>query len=123
VLSSDPDFEVILIATGSEMMLTENAAGLLRAQGRKVRVVSMPSCELFAAQPQAYRESVLPSACRKRVTVEMGTTFGWDRYAGLDGLKLGIDHFGHSAPYEIIAEEYGFTPAKVAAKVAAYLKA
>ena len=122
VVECEKDFDVILIGTGSEVGTVLGAAKLLREQGKKVRVVSMPSWELFEKQSAEYKESVLPKACTKRVAVEAGTTFGWERYVGSEGLVLGIDHFGASAPKEKLAEEYGFTAESVAAHVAAYLK-
>ncbi len=121
VLSDDSDFEVIIIATGSEVMVASDAAVLLRQQGRKVRVVSMPSWELFDKQDAAYRNSVLPPTCRNRVSLEAGSTFGWCKYTGSEGLCLGIDHFGDSAPAGVLAEKYGFNPEAVAAKVQKYL--
>lgn len=121
VVSCEEGFEVILIATGSEVSATLAAAEQLRAQGRKVRVVSMPSWELFERQDAAYREKVLPASCTRRVAVEAGSTFGWNRYVGDAGLVIGIDHFGASAPAEKLAEEYGFTPDRIAKAVADYL--
>ncbi|MFA4945407.1 MAG: transketolase [Lentisphaeria bacterium] len=121
VLSDDPGFEAIVIATGSELMTTYRAVEKLRAQGRKIRLVSMPSCELFNRQDAAYRESVLPDACAKRVTVEAGLTLGWERYAGRHGLMIGLDRFGASAPAKVLAEKFGFTPDAIATKIAAYL--
>ena len=121
VLSDDPDFEAIVIATGSELMITYNAVEALRKEGRRLRLVSMPSLELFARQSTAYRESVLPAACAKRVSVEAGTTFGWDRYTGLQGLRIGIDHFGASAPYKVLAQKYGFTTEAITANIRTYL--
>jgi len=121
VLSEDAGFEVILMATGSEVGATMGAAALLRQAGRKVRVVSMPSWELFEAQSAAYRESVLPAACSHRVTVEAGSTFGWERYAGAHGLMIGLNRFGDSAPFKKLAEAYGFTAPAIADRVKAYL--
>jgi len=121
VVSDDEAFEVMLIATGSEVQPAMEAADALRGEGRKVRVVSMPSWELFEKQDAAYKESVMPSACRKRVTVEAGITMGWERYAGTDGAMIGVDHFGHSAPYKILADKYGLTGEKIAATVRDYL--
>lgn len=121
VLTEDAGFEAILIATGSEVGPTLGAADLLRKAGRKVRVVSMPSWELFEAQSAAYRESVLPAACTRRVTVEAGSTFGWARYAGSQGLMIGLDRFGDSAPYKKLAEVYGFTAPAIAERTRAYL--
>jgi transketolase len=121
VLSDEPGFEVILIGTGSEVGVVLGAADLLRKEGRKVRVVSLPSWELFEAQPVAYRESVLPAACTRRVTVEAASTFGWERYAGTGGLMIGLNRFGDSAPYKKLAEAYGFTAPAVASRAKAYL--
>lgn len=121
VLSDDADFEVALIATGSEVGASMEAAELLRAKGRKVRVVSMPSWELFEAQDEAYRNSVLPDGDYCRVSVEAGTTMGWDRYTGRCGLRIGIDHFGASAPYQVLAEKWGFTGPGIAQRVEEYL--
>jgi transketolase len=86
----------------------------LDGDGIAARVVSMPSWELFAAQPQAYRDSVLPPDVRARVSIEAGTTFGWERHVGHDGASIGVDRFGASAPYERIYEELGLTPQAVA---------
>ena len=121
VVSEDEGFEAILIASGSELQTVVDAAEILREKGRKVRVVSMPSQELFLAQDETYRESVLPSGCKKRVSVEAGSTFGWERFTGSDGLAIGLDHFGDSAPYKVLAEKYGFTGAALAEKIEAYL--
>jgi len=108
-----------MIASGSEVPLILDAAKLLEdeAPGRKIRVVSMPSVALFEAQSQEYKESVLPPAVRKRVAIEAGRPEGWYRYVGLDGLALGLDHFGESAPANKLAEKYGFTAPTVARKV------
>ncbi|NLF92366.1 MAG: transketolase, partial [Oligosphaeraceae bacterium] len=109
VISSDADFELLLMGSGSELSCAMGAAELLRQQGHKVRVVSMPSWELFEKQPAEYRESVLPASCSRRAVVEAGSGFGWERYVGSQGLILGIDHFGASGPYQVLAREYGFT--------------
>ena len=79
----------------------------------------MPSWELFEKQDQAYKDSVLPPGS-KRVTVEAGTTFGWTKYAGDEGLTIGLDHFGASAPFTVLKEKFGFVPEAVAEKVAAH---
>lgn len=121
VVSSDPGFEVILIGTGSELATAMAGADLLRAKDYKVRVVSMPSWDLFERQSAEYRESVLPAACSRRIAVEAGSSFGWQRYLGTTGLMLGIDHFGASGPYEKLAVEYGFTPESVFDHTVAYL--
>jgi len=108
----EPD--IILIATGSEVSLAVDAAKLLESKGTSVRVVSMPCWEYFAAQDAAYRESVLPPSVRARVSIEAGATFGWERWIGDDGVAIGIDHFGASAPAAAIAEAFGFTASHVA---------
>ncbi|MBV8601685.1 MAG: transketolase [Candidatus Eremiobacteraeota bacterium] len=106
--------DLILIATGSEVSLAVDAAKLLEAKGTAVRVVSMPSCELFDAQDQAYKEGVLPSQVRARMSIEAGATLGWHKYVGERGIAYGIDHFGASAPAGALAKEFGFTPERIA---------
>jgi transketolase len=101
--------ELILIGTGSELQLAFAAAEALEKEGIGCRVVSLPCWELFEDQDAAYRESVLPHDCRKRVTIEAQVPFGWERYAGDEGAIIGIDRFGASAPAEKIFEEFGFT--------------
>ena len=113
--------DVILIATGSEVGTALGAADLLKDKGIKARVVSMPSMELFDEQDQSYRDGVLPPEVKKRVVVEAASPFGWCKYAGEDGLVIGITRFGASAPYKVLAEKFGFTAESVAAKVAEYL--
>ena len=106
--------DMILIATGSEVTLAMDAAKLLTAKGTKVRVVSMPSWHLFEKQDEAYKESVLPKAIKARMSIEAGTTMGWSKYVGDNGIAYGLDHFGTSAPAPEIAKEYGFTPEHIA---------
>ena len=106
---SDGTPDLVLIASGSEVGLIVEAAEVLRGEGVAVRVVSMPSWELFAAQPQAYRDAVLPPSVTKRVAVEAGVTMGWERYVGLEGRILGLDRFGASAPAAVLFEQFGFT--------------
>ncbi len=110
---SGGDAGLVLIATGSEVHLAMEAAQELENEGVGVRVVSMPSQELFEAQPGNYREEVIPSSCRKRLVVEAGISQGWDRYAGDEGKVLGMDRFGASAPYNVLAEKFGFTKENV----------
>ncbi len=105
--------ELVLIATGSEVALAAEAAQLLTAQGRRVRVVSMPSTSVFDAQDAAYRASVLPAGT-KRVAIEAGSRESWWRYVGLDGAVVGMDSFGASAPARKLFEHFGFTAANVA---------
>lgn len=103
------DIEAIIIATGSEVDLAIKAAELLNSRGRKISVVSMPSTNLFDAQDDAYRESVLPSSVKKRVAVEAGVTDGWWKYVGIEGKVIGLDRFGESAPAGDLFKEFGFT--------------
>ncbi|MCA1645566.1 MAG: transketolase [Chloroflexi bacterium] len=112
VLADAPDGrpEVILIATGSEVGLVMDARDLLLAEGRRVRVVSMPSWELFAVQPQAYRDEVLPPAVGARLSVEAASPLGWERWVGQHGEVLGLDRFGASAPIAEIYKHLNFTP-------------
>ncbi|HSR65681.1 MAG TPA: transketolase C-terminal domain-containing protein, partial [Xanthomonadaceae bacterium] len=102
--------ELILLATGSEVGLAMQAAEQL---GDKVRVVSMPSTDVFDRQDAAYRESVLPRDCRRRVAVEAGVSDFWRKYVGLDGAVVGIDGFGASAPAEALFPQFGFTVERV----------
>ena len=106
--------EVILIASGSEVDLAVKAKEMLAAEGRKVRVVSMPSMDIFEEQSAEYRESVLPKTVRRRVAVEALGTFGWDRYTGLDGVTVGMNSFGASAPAGELFRHFGFTAERVA---------
>jgi transketolase len=101
--------DLILIASGSEVGLIVDAADILGREGVKVRCVSMPSWDLFEAQPPAYRESVLPAAATRRLAVEAGATLGWERYVGQAGDVIGIDHFGASAPAKVLLKEFGFS--------------
>jgi len=102
--------EVILLGTGSEAHLALEAGKQLAAEGVAVRVVSLPSWELFDKQPEDYREGVLPSTIRARVAVEAGITLGWEHYVGLDGAVVGMTGFGASAPAEELYEKFGITP-------------
>ncbi len=101
--------EVIFIGTGSEVALCMTAQERLKGYGIKARVVSMPGWNLFEAQDEGYRESVLPRSIKKRVTVEAGSTYGWERWATSDGVTIGIDHYGASAPGDEIMKHFGFT--------------
>jgi transketolase len=101
--------DLILIGTGSELNLCVTAAEKLTAEGKKVRVVSMPSWELFEAQDAAYKESVFPKAVSKRLSVEAGVSFGWTKYTTSDGASVSIDRFGASAPGGVCLEKFGFT--------------
>jgi len=106
--------EVILIATGSEVSLALDARDILAGKGKAVRVVSMPSWELFDAQPKSYRESVLPPRVTARLAIEAGVAQGWAKYVGLAGDVVGLERFGASAPYKVLMEKFGFTPEAVA---------
>ena len=109
--------EAIIIATGSEVSLAVDAAERLGAKGRQVRVVSMPSTDVFDAQDDTYRESVLPRAVMARVAVEAGVSATWLHYVGVRGRVVGIDSFGESAPAEVVFEHFGFTVDNVVANV------
>jgi transketolase len=107
--------DVILIGTGSEVSLCVAAREKLKSYGVKARVVSMPSMNLFEQQDDQYRETVLPNAIRARVTVEAGSTFGWDRWAGPEGIMIGLNRYGASAPGEEVMQRLGFRPENVTA--------
>ena len=106
--------QLILIATGSEVALAlEAARELAKDSALIVRVVSMPSWELFEQQPEKIKRSVLPPYCKKRLVIEAGSSMGWEKYAGAQGRIHGLDHFGASAPYKVLAQEFGFTTANI----------
>jgi transketolase len=110
------ELDLILIGTGSEVQLCVGAAEKLIAEGKKVRVVSMPSWELFEAQDQAYQDSVLPKVAQKRLSVEAGTSFGWQKYTGSEGGSVSIERFGASAPGGTVMDKFGFNVDNVVAK-------
>src|SRR3954452_24797192 len=117
--------KVIIVATGSEVEIALGAATQLEAQGIGTDVVSMPCTERFDAQPAQYRDEILPDVSNReilRVSIEAGTTFGWERYTGLHGLKIGIDRFGVSAPAPDAYDYFGLTPGKIAARVLDFIK-
>jgi len=114
--------DAILVAAGSEVHVAIEAAKLLAEDGIGVRVVSMPSWELFEEQPDEYRESVLPRSVRARVAVEAGITTGWERYVGLDGAVVGMSDFGACGPPQEVMEAFGFTAENVAARARAVLE-
>ncbi|HEY3368335.1 MAG TPA: transketolase [Symbiobacteriaceae bacterium] len=122
VLSDHAGARAALIATGSEVGAALEAQKLLLEQGIAIRVVSMPSTELFDKQPAAYRESVLGGKGMRVAALEAGVTDGWHKYTGSDGLVMGIDRFGASAPADILGREFGFTPGAVAERISAWLK-
>jgi transketolase len=114
--------DLILIASGSEVALIVAAAQHMAAQDIQVRIVSMPSWELFDEQPQAYRDTVLPPAIGARLAVEAGVAQGWHRYVGARGDVLAVDRFGASAAGELVMHEYGFTVASVCQRALALLR-
>ena len=114
--NSDGTPDIILIGTGGETYLCVDAAVKLREEGKKVRVVSMPSWELFEKQDAAYKESVFPASVKKRLAVEAGVSFGWCRYVTDEGATISIDTFGASAPGGVVLEKFGFTVDNVVAK-------
>ncbi len=109
VFCEDAGYQAILIATGSELELALAAKGQLNKQGLKLRLVSMPSTDIFDRQEAAYREAVLPKACQARVAVEAGATMGWYKYVGPEGKVVGLNRFGASAPYQQIYQQLGLT--------------
>jgi transketolase len=123
--SADNARKLIFIATGSEVEIAIAAAAELEAQGIGADVVSMPCTERFDAQPASYREDILPDVSNReilRVSIEAGTTFGWERYTGLHGLRIGIDRFGVSAPAPDAYDYFGLTPGKIAVRVTDFMK-
>ena len=108
--------ELILIGTGSELEIAYKAAEVLRKEGKNVRVVSFVSWELFDEQSDEYKESVLPASVTARVSVEAGSTFGWEKIVGGKGKSIGVDHFGASAPANVLYKEFGISVDNVVAK-------
>jgi len=123
VLSDPPEgrFDLILIATGSEVGLAMDAARTLAERGIKARVVSMPCVEVFERQPLEWREGVLPTWCRKRIAIEAGVTAAWYKYVGLDGAVIGLDRFGASAPADQLFTHFGITADRVVAQAEALI--
>jgi transketolase len=119
---AERDPALILIATGTEVALIAGAEPLLRKRGVRVRLVSMPSWELFAAQSEEYRQSVLPRAVKARLAVEAARSFGWERWVGSDGDILSVDRFGASAPGGVVLKEYGFSVDHVVARALALVE-
>ena len=111
---SNNTLQVIIIATGSEVHIALDAGRILEGEGIAARVVSMPSWEMFDAQPKEYRDQVLPPSLRNRVSVEAGATQGWERYIGLDGISVGMNGYGASAPAGVLYEKFGTTAERVA---------
>ena len=121
VISDCENPELIIIATGSEVELALDTKEILAKEGKKIRVVSMPSMELFRNQDKAYKDQVLPRNIKK-VSLEMASTFGWAEWTGLDGLNIGIDSFGASGKGEEVMEAFGFTKEKIASRIKDFLK-
>jgi len=113
VLADTPEPEVILIATGSEVILAVEAHEKLIAEGIRSRVVSMPSWEIFEEQSEEYQDSVLPPAVKARVAVEQASTLGWERYVGRSGQVIGMKTFGASAPLKELQRKFGFEPDRI----------
>jgi transketolase len=111
--------ELILIATGSEVQLIMQAQAKLKDEGIAARVVSMPSWELFAKQDASYKEKVFPAKVRRRISVEAGSTLGWSKFVTEDGITMGIDTFGESAPAEILFKHFGLTVEEIVKKAKA----
>jgi transketolase len=119
--SSEP--EAVLIATGSEVHIALEAGRMLKEKGISSRVVSLPSWEIFEAQSEDYRRTVIPPACKAKVSVEAASTLGWGRYVGDSGVSIGIDHFGASAPGKMLYEKFGITAQRVVAEAMRLLDA
>ena len=107
--ATDRKPQVLLMATGSEVSLCVGAQEALKKQGVEARVISMPSWKLFEDQDEAYRESVIPSNIRARVSVEQAARFSWERYVGIDGARIGMRTFGESEPLQKLMQKFGFT--------------
>lgn len=118
---SSGNIDVLLMATGSEVHLALEAAEILENKGVSTRVVSMPCIELFENQPESYRHEILPPDVKSRVSIEAGSTFGWHRWVGDSGFTIGIDTFGHSAPYQQVYEHFGLTAEKIAERAESIL--
>ena len=117
--SDDP--ELIIIATGSEVEIAVDVATELNSKNRNIRVISMPSTDVFDKQDEQYKETVLPFSCRSRVAIEAGVTDYWKKYVGLDGLALGVDNFGESAPAKNVFEYFGLTKNNLKEVIGNYL--
>ncbi len=113
---SEESIDLIMIATGSEVHIALETATMLEEKGYSIRVVSMPCVELFEKTSGDYRESVLPKSVKNRISIEAGATYGWHKWVGSEGLTIGIDQFGVSAPYQQAYEYFGITPEKIASK-------
>jgi transketolase len=119
--NAESDHDILIVASGSEVWLSIEAGKKLGDEGKKVRVVSFPCWEIFEQQSEEYKASVFPPECRKRLAVEAGWPTGWEKYVGLDGKIIGIDHFGASAPGGILAEKFGINADNVYVQAKALL--
>ena len=117
ILSAAEDPDLVIVATGSEVGLAMGVADELTAQGKRVQIVSMPCMERFDQQPEEYRRAVLRPDCPRRMSIEAGITLGWQKYVGENGLLIGLDHFGASAPYQALAEAFGFTVPQILERI------
>lgn len=122
IVVDSPNPEIVLCATGSEVWLAVEAAKNLSAEGRRVRVVSIPCLELLREQDSTFQLELIPAKAKK-VSLEAGITMGWERIVGSDGLTIGIDHYGASAPGELLAQKFGFTSDAVTERIKAWLAA
>ena len=111
--------ELIFIATGSEVSLAIQTAELM--SDKQIRVISMPCMEIFNKQSDDYKNKLLPKRGCLKITIEAGITAGWEKYSGLNGLEIGLDHYGASAPGKDLANEFGFTVEKVEEKIRSHL--
>jgi len=121
IIDDNKQATLTLIATGSEVSLAIEAKKILEEKGLKVRVVSMVSREVFAQQSKKYQQTIIDQKTI-RISIEMGATYGWEKFTGDQGLNIGIDHFGESAPGETIIENFGFTPEKISKRILAFVK-
>lgn len=122
ILRATEDPEIVILASGSEVALALEVAETLAAEGKQVQVTSMPCWELLDQQPEEYRHRVCGYGCRWRVAIEAGVTPGWERYVGEDGLIIGLDRFGASAPYAALAEHFGFTAPQVVERIKRWME-
>lgn len=122
IFNADKDPDIIIMASGSEVSLSIEAAKVLKDKGVKARVISFPSWELFDKQPDSYKKTILPDSVKKRAVIELGISMGWEKYTGENALFITMESFGTSAPYEVLAEKYGFTVQNIVKRVSEYLK-